>query len=91
MEEETDPPQLTRVEWMEVLGDVYRAGVADGQRIANLELLEQISGPELMRLGRTLRHSIHEALEDAAGAMESLWNDHNLPGWELDLGLVCGR
>ena len=40
------------------------------------ELLEQISGPELMRLGRTLRRTIHQALEDAAEAMESLWNDH---------------
>ena len=43
MEEGIDPPRLTRVEWMEVLGDVYRAGLADRQRLANLELLEQIS------------------------------------------------
>ena len=55
MEGETNTTRLTLVEWMEVLGDVYRAGVADDKRIANLDLLEQISGPELMRLGRTLR------------------------------------
>ena len=75
---------------MEVLGDVYRAGVADGQRIANLELLEQISGPELMHLGRTLRQSIHEALEDAAGAMESLWNDHPAQFARVGTGLGPG-
>ena len=32
--------------WMEVLGDVYRHGVADGRRAAYLELLEQIGGAE---------------------------------------------
>ena len=75
---------------MEVLEDVYRAGVADGQRMANLELLEQISGPELMCLGRTLRRTIHEALEDAAEAMESLWNDHPAQFARVGTGLGPG-
>ena len=67
---------LSRVEWMEVLGDVYRTGVADGRRTVYLELLEQIGGSERIRLGGTVRRAGHEALEDAAEAMESLWNDH---------------
>ena len=41
---------LTWGEWMKVLGDVYRYGVADGKRVANSELLEQVSGPEQVHL-----------------------------------------
>ena len=67
-EGEADPSRLTQVEWMEVLGDVYRVGVADGRRAANLELMEQISGPERMRLGRTLRRTVHEARAQSVGS-----------------------
>ena len=60
-----------------------------GRRTAYLELLEQIGGSERILLGRILRCAIHEALEDAAEAMESLWNDH--PPQFDRVGLVYGK
>ena len=66
---------LTWSEWMEVLGDVYRNGAADGKRGAYIELLEQVSGAECLSLGGTLRRGIQEALEDATAVTESLWHD----------------
>ena len=71
---------LSRIEWMEVLGDVYRNGVADGRRTAYLELLEQIGGSERIRLGGILRRAIHEALEDTAEAMKVMTPSEEMAG-----------
>ena len=81
---------LSKNEWMEVLGDVYRNVVADGRKEAYLELLEQISGSERIRLGGTLRRAIHEALEEAAVATESLWSDHPAQFDRVGTGLGGG-
>ena len=81
------PPTLSKSEWMEVLGDVYRNGVADGRREA---YLEQISGTERICLGGTLRHASHEALEDAAAATESLWSEHPAQFDRISTGLGPG-
>ena len=75
---------------MEVLGDGYRNGVADGRREAYLELLKQISGTERIRLGATLSRAIHEALEDAAAVTQSLYSDHPMQFDWVGTGLGPG-
>ena len=65
-------------------------GVAGGRKEAYLELIEQISGSEQILLGGTLRHAIHEALEEAAVATDSLWSDHPVQFDRVGTGLSSG-
>ena len=79
---------LTWGEWMKVLGDMYRYGVADGKRVANSELLEQVSGPEQVHLERSLRHGVQDAM--AVLSVDILWHDYPVQFNRISTGLGSG-